>query len=96
VIQNPITVVIDVDFGPTFFGEPFENNVGGVTHTQSLFNSNIYAAIRAALIRSAGSPVEAALYNALPPDHLPTNQGPSKRMTFESPCCARSVRFAGG
>lgn len=80
-IQNPITVVIDVDYGPTFFGDPFEG-YGGLTRSQALYHPNIYSVIRAALINSAGSPQEAALYNALPPDHLPTDQGPARGMTF--------------
>ncbi|MEP7340235.1 MAG: NF038122 family metalloprotease [Acidobacteriota bacterium] len=80
-IQNPITVVIDVDYGPTFFGEPFDG-YGGKTRSQTLYHPDIYADIRDALIKSAASPQEAALYNALPPDHLPTDQGPARGMTF--------------
>ncbi len=83
-IQNPITVVIDVDFGPTFFGEPFPEDVGGLTDGQTLIGHDFYSEIRAALISSAGSPQEAALYNALPADHLPTNQGPAREMIFTS------------
>jgi uncharacterized protein (TIGR03437 family) len=84
-IQNPITVVIDVDFGPTFFGESFEDDVGGVTRSQNLIHPDIYSGIRAALVKSAGSPQEAALYNALPTGHLSTDQGPARGMTFDMP-----------
>jgi hypothetical protein len=70
----PITVVIDVDFGPTRFGTPFPPNVLGSTGTQTLFNSAGYADVRSRLIASA-SAQEAALYNALPASPLPTDIG---------------------
>ena len=74
-IQNRITVVIDVDFGPTSFGEPFGENAYGETKFQRDFNPNAWAEYRSALIRSAGSPQEAALYAALPTGQLPTDLG---------------------
>ncbi|MGH9842575.1 MAG: NF038122 family metalloprotease [Blastocatellia bacterium] len=81
-IQNSITVVIDVDFGPTFFGEPFGGGFYGKTRFQWNFDANIYPVIRAALIRGAGSPQEAALYNALPAAQLPTNLGATTGMIY--------------
>ncbi len=84
-IQNPITVVIDVDFGPTAFGKPFGKNQYGVTRFQWNFNANAYPIIRSALIRSAGSPQEAALYNALPPAQLPTDLGAATGMIYHVP-----------
>ncbi|MBI1760212.1 MAG: hypothetical protein HYR56_02140 [Acidobacteria bacterium] len=82
-IQNPITVVIDVDFGPTFFGQSFDG-YGGKTHSQNLSRPNAYPLIRTELINGAGSPQEAAFYRALPPDHVPTNQGPATEMFYSS------------
>src|SRR5262245_24551128 len=84
-IQNPITVVIDVDFGPTFFGEPFGENDYGRTRFQWNFRANLYPSIRSVLIRSAGSPQEAALYNALPAEQLPTDLGAATSMTYHVP-----------
>lgn len=84
-IQNPITIVIDVDFGPTAFGKPFEEYQYGVTRFQWNFNANAYPIIRSALIRSAGSPQEAALYNALPAESLPTDIGPATGMIYHVP-----------
>ncbi len=81
-IQNPITVVIDVDFGPTKFGDPFRENQLGVTRFQRKFNPNVYPTILSALIRSAGSPQEAALYNSLPPAQLPTDLGAATGMIY--------------
>jgi len=79
-IQNPITVVIDVDYGPTAFGEPFGESVYGVTRFQRHVYSNFYPSIRSALIKSAGSPQESALYNSLPPAQLPTDVGAATGM----------------
>jgi len=84
-IQNPITVVIDVDFGPTNFGEPFGEDQYGLTRFQRAFEANAYSIIRSALIRSAGSPQEAALYNALPPAQLPTDLGAATGMIYHVP-----------
>jgi uncharacterized protein (TIGR03437 family) len=81
-IQNPITVVIDVDFGPTGFGEPFGENQYGFTHFQRTFDATAYPAIRSALIRSAGSPQEAALDNSLPSAQLPTNLGATMGLIY--------------
>ena len=82
-IQNRITVVIDVDFGPTFFGAPF-GEFGGLTNSQDLSRPNAYPLVRDELIKSAGSPQEAALYRALPPDHVATNQGPATEMSYST------------
>lgn len=81
-IQNPVTVVIDVDFGPTYFGEPFLKTEYGKTSFQRDFDAASYPAIRAALIRSAGSPQEAALYHALPAEQLPTDLGATTGMIW--------------
>jgi hypothetical protein len=81
-IQNRITVVIDVEFGPTAFGKPFGENQYGVTKFQWNFHENGYPIIRSALIRSAGSPQEAALYNSLPPERLPTDLGAAPGMIY--------------
>ncbi|QQS48409.1 MAG: NF038122 family metalloprotease [Acidobacteriota bacterium] len=81
-IQNRITVVIDVDFGPTAFGDPFRENQYGVTDFQRVFHPNAYPVIRASLIASAGSPREAALYNSLPADQLPTDLGAATGMVY--------------
>jgi uncharacterized protein (TIGR03437 family) len=81
-IQNPITVVIEADFGPTQFGEPFEQHSLGVTRFQRDFDANAYPEIRSALIRSAGSPQEAALYNLLPEGNFPTDLGATSALIY--------------
>ncbi|HZS07346.1 MAG TPA: NF038122 family metalloprotease [Blastocatellia bacterium] len=81
-IQNPITVVIDVDFGPTSFVGPFGENQYGYTRFQRGFAANYYPTLRSILMRSAGSPQEAALYNALPAEQLPTDLGAATRVIY--------------
>jgi hypothetical protein len=74
-IRTPITVIIDVDFGPNFDGEPFDPDVLGQTRTQSLFNSNGYPGVREALISGASTSQESALYGLLPASPVPTSIG---------------------
>jgi uncharacterized protein (TIGR03437 family) len=75
-IATPISIIIDVDYGTTFFGENYSNtNVIGQTSSQSLGSSNGYNTFRAALIARASSANESALYNRLPGGQLPTDQG---------------------
>ncbi|MGH9840847.1 MAG: NF038122 family metalloprotease [Blastocatellia bacterium] len=84
-IQNPITVVIDVDFGPTVFGKPFGGDWLAETRFQRLIHATAYPIIRSALIQSAGSPQEAALYNSLPTAQLPTDLGAATAMIYYIP-----------
>jgi uncharacterized protein (TIGR03437 family) len=77
IIQNQITVVIDVDFGPTIFGDPFGPNVLGSTDPQMLVSGNLYSGrggIRSQLVNGASSPRETTLYGSLPAT-LPTDLG---------------------
>jgi hypothetical protein len=74
-IDAAITVVIDVDFGPTRFGQPYPSGVLGSTGTQALFSSDGYSDIRAGLVsRSAGTDYS-ALINTLPSNQVPTDIG---------------------
>jgi uncharacterized protein (TIGR03437 family) len=77
IIQNPITVVIDVDFGPTIFGDPFGPDILGATDPQMLVSGNLYSGrggLRSQLVNGASSPRETALYGSLP-GTLPTDLG---------------------
>src|SRR5215470_16400750 len=65
-IQSPTTVIIDVDFGPTWFGDPFPKNVIGISNPQMLIALGHYFTVWDALQESASSTQERALYNALP------------------------------
>src|SRR6185295_19381057 len=73
VIATPITVVIDVDYGPTFFGQAYDDpDILGATGTSS--STGPYSDLRQRLINSASTPAETQLYNALPATQVPTVQ----------------------
>ena len=74
-IQTPITVIIDVDFGPTLFGTPFQRNSIGASGSQLLGSSGIYEQVRARLIEKASSEQELAVFNSLPTGSLSTDIG---------------------
>ena len=75
VIQTPISLVVDVDFGPKRFGQDFPNNVLGSTSTQSLLASNSYTTVRSALLSRATTAQEQAVYNSLPGTQMPSDFG---------------------
>jgi len=75
IIQTPITIIIDVDYGPTRFGDPFGSNTIGSTDPQGLSGDMIYPTLRSRLIARASGAQETALYNALPTATVPTDIG---------------------
>ena len=77
VISSPITLVLDVDFGPTRFGVAYPENVLGSTDSQIVGGTTNYGAVRSSLLSSAASPAETAVYNALPASAVPTDLGPT-------------------
>lgn len=83
-IQTPITIVIDVDFGPTRFGQPFGQGVLGSTNTQLLIGNNLYPNVRTALIERPSNPTETALYQALPNGSVPTDIGSTASVSTPS------------
>ncbi|KAF0240431.1 MAG: peptidase S8/S53 subtilisin kexin sedolisin, partial [bacterium] len=85
-ISSPITIVIDVDFGPRRFGSPYPAGVIGSTSGQDLSGGDgFYEDFRQSLLQSAGSSEETALYNALPSGTVPTNIGPARDVEVSSP-----------
>lgn len=71
IVTNPITVILDVDFGTTFFGQPYSSSsILGQTGVTSL--SGPFSDLRQRLINHASNSAEAELYNALPATELPT------------------------
>jgi len=73
-IQTPITVVIDVDFGPTRFGRPYPPRVIGSTNPQEIGGS-VYPDVRSRLLSGASSSSETTVYTALPQGQVPTDLG---------------------
>jgi uncharacterized protein (TIGR03437 family) len=76
IIQSPITVVIDVDFGPTFFGTPYSSaDIIGQTDSQLLLIPSQYTSFRGVLAANSSNQQQTAVYNALPLLSLPTDLG---------------------
>jgi hypothetical protein len=75
ILQNPISVVVDVDFGPTDFGDPFLPGILGDTNFQNIGSESLYPTVRSKLISGASSAEELALYNLLPTSSVPTDIG---------------------
>jgi hypothetical protein len=82
-IQSPLTIVIDVDFGPTNFGERWPAQVLGSTSPQDL-TSDAYPAVRAQLIAGADDDQTRAIYNSLPLNTMPTDVGSTTIMKAPS------------
>jgi hypothetical protein len=74
-IANPITIIIDVDFGPTRFGNPFPVGMLGETGFQNYAGYSLYPNVRESLIAGASSSDERSLYNSLPTGSVPTELG---------------------
>jgi hypothetical protein len=77
---TPISILIDVDFGPTLFGQPPPPNVLGTTSPQMLLAAKSYFFIRGSLISRASNPQEAALYENLPDAAVPTDLGDTRNI----------------
>jgi hypothetical protein len=73
-ISSPVTLYIDADFGPNFFGSPWENGTLGATSSPSL-NSVNYATVRQTLLAGANTAAKQAVYNALPASSIPVDAG---------------------
>lgn len=84
VIKNPLTIIMDVDFGNTRFGTTFPSGVLGATSSQALKDPTGYENVRAKLIAGATSDAERSLYNAMPAANLPTNLGATQSVTAPS------------
>ena len=76
-IQNRITIIIDVDFGPTLFGQPFDNDVLAACDSQVLGGNALFPTVRSALASKALEPDVRSLYDSLPPREVPTDVGTS-------------------
>src|SRR6266487_2034665 len=83
-IQTRVAIVIDVDFGPTLFGKPFEDSVIGSTDAQVLGGNSLYPAVRAGLISKALAPETVSLYNSLPAKAVSTDGGESAGIAASS------------
>jgi hypothetical protein len=79
IIKTPMSVYLEVDYGPSGFGEPWDDeNVIGATGTRSLPRD--YVSVRNNLIVSASNGSETSLYNLLPSTSVPTDAGSAGTM----------------
>lgn len=86
IIQSPITVVVDVDFGPTIFGTPFPSaSIIGGTDPQRLTSTNGYNDARTAMLQQSSSARQTEILSALPVNTLPTDLGATPNTAASSP-----------
>ncbi len=86
IIKSPITVVIDVDFGPTRFGIQYPSpNIIGATSNQALTALGIFEELRNKLIAGAPGAQERAVFTALPNSSLVTDIGTTGTIFIATP-----------
>lgn len=74
IINSPVTIYLDADYGTTNFGSPWSSGVLGSTSSPSLSNVG-YSTVRTNLINGANTPEKQAIYQALPAGSVPTDSG---------------------
>lgn len=93
IITSPITVIIDVDFGPTRFGVPYpSSNVIGSTSSQTLGTTDLYPLMRSRLIERAATSQQSQIFSLLPALSLPTEIG-NTTSVFVSSAILRALGF---
>jgi len=83
-IADSTTVIIEADFGPTWFGHDFPEGSLGVSNPQMLIAFNYYVPILLQLIYNASNTQEAALYQAFSFNPVPTDLGPTQNVLAPS------------
>ena len=73
VVNSPVTIFIDADFGPDNFGQAWPSGVLGSTSAPSATFS--YSFVRGQLLAGANTPAKTAVYNALPATSVPVDTG---------------------
>jgi Calx-beta domain len=92
VLSSPITIYIDVDYGPDNFGAAWPAQVLGSTSSPATAGID-YDALRRQLIANANTPEKLAIYNALPANSLPTDLGNVTSVSVAR-AIARAIGFA--
>jgi hypothetical protein len=93
-ITSQITVVIDVDFGATWFGESYDDNVLGQTASQVLGDNAVYGEVRSSLLELGAANGRAAIYSQLPQSAVPTDLGATSYVLAPS-AVWRALGFIG-
>jgi hypothetical protein len=74
-IETNITIQINVDYGPTMFGQIYPTGVLGSTSQTFIGSATNYPTVRSKLISTASSAEESSMYNKLPASSVPTDLG---------------------
>ncbi|MCA1578848.1 MAG: NF038122 family metalloprotease [Acidobacteria bacterium] len=82
-ITSPVTIYLEVDYGPTNFGTAWPSGVLGSTSSPSLGSVN-YSVVRQNLINGANTPAKLSVYNALPASSVPTDLGNATSVSVSS------------
>ena len=82
-VSTPVTIYVDVDYGPDNFGQAWPSGVLASTSSPSL-GSVSYNLLRTTLISGANSAAKQSIYNALPQNSLPTDLGSFTSMSISS------------
>lgn len=92
-IANPISVYIDVDYGPTRFDDPYpsEDVIGSTQSDLRGGDAGTYEAIRELLASKANNALETAAYAQLPTNALPTNIGGSTDKAIGTSILLRAI-----
>ena len=94
IISSPITIVMNVDFGPNQpSGQAWGTNTLGSTSGGSLASTS-FTNLRNRLINNSASQEESNLYNALPQSVVPTDSGDVSSVVMSTPI-ARALGFLG-
>ncbi|HKN81930.1 MAG TPA: NF038122 family metalloprotease, partial [Pyrinomonadaceae bacterium] len=91
-VSSPVTIYIDVDYGPNNFGQAWPAGVLGSTSSPpSAFA--IYGPMRNSLIANSSSSTKSAVYAALPPSAVPTDLGSVNTVSIAK-ALARAIGFS--
>jgi len=82
-VSSPVTIYVDVDYGPDNFGQAWPSGVLGSTSSPSLSAVN-YNVVRTSLVNGANTAAKQAIYNALPQNSLPTDSGSLSSVSVSS------------
>jgi hypothetical protein len=88
-IKSPVTIYIDVDYGPTNFGAAWPGGVLGSTSPASPVSAS-YLNVRSNLLLVASNATETTIYNSLPSPVVPTDTGDVNTVSVTAPI-ARAI-----
>jgi hypothetical protein len=84
-ISTPMTIIVDIDYGPTQFGEQVPSDLAGFNCTQLLIGNPIYLRFLEQLLNNASTEEELDLYYRMPQPFLKTDQGDTSAIIAPSP-----------